>query len=91
MTPQQKATARRIVLNWILTPTAVLGALGFGVRQVDGLYVRRVAFDVYQQGLAKKALVDSLNYAGDMREVRRILSGLDSSDRCRRGQQGFCR
>lgn len=90
---------KRKLANISLGGAAVLAVIGWGVpvsasatiHALDGRWVRDSAFQVYQQGILRKFDRDSLNYAADMRDIRRMLSGLDSSDRCRRGQHDFCR
>jgi hypothetical protein len=70
---------------------ALSGAARVVKTTADATYVRRDTFALYQQGVANQRRNDSLNASGALREVFHIVSGLDSSDRCRRGQSGYCR
>lgn len=57
----------------------------------DSTFLSRTDFAVHQQAVALIHQRDSLNAANDKVEVLRLLSGLDSSDHCRRGFRSFCR
>lgn len=95
MTSQSK----RKLTNLGIGGAAILAVVGWGVptganaslRAVDGRYVRTDTFRVYQQGMREKAITDSTTGAFELREIRHILAGLDSSDRCRRGFRMYCR
>lgn len=90
MTPRshaaEKPIPRFLLLLGALIP--ITAAVAGGARVVkttaDETYVRRDSFSLMRR-------TDSLTALSDRREVFRLLSGLDSSDRCRRGQPGFCR
>lgn len=95
MTNQQKrnvtsagigAAALLVIVGWAI-PKGADGAL----QAVDARYVRADTFRVFQQGLREARITDSAGIAGDLREIRYFMARLDSSDRCRRGQQRFCR
>jgi hypothetical protein len=77
---------------FIAAALAVLGwAATSGWTTVDRRYVHADEFALLQAGEARQRMIDSVMLASDLRDVRRMLSGLDSSDRCRRHQSEFCR
>lgn len=94
MSPHNRKTALNLGA-WTGALVAVVGGAYTGgarvVQMADERYVADSAFVSFQQGLARKFIADSLNAASDLRDMRRMVAGLDSSDRCRRGQTGFCR
>lgn len=57
----------------------------------DRTYVLRDSFALYQREIESTRRADRAAIADSLREVVHILSGLDSSDRCRRKQQNYCR
>lgn len=90
--------SRRISLNLGVAVSgliAVLGGAWGGGKQVvsiaDARYVQTDSFAAFQAGEALRHRTDSLTLVAEMKDVRRYLAGLDSSDRCNRGQRGFCR
>lgn len=91
MSPQ----AKKATINFSAMLGAALAVMGWAAQRsataLDARYVHVDAFAAAQAGFAKQRAVDSTALASDMRDVRRMLSGLDSSDRCRRGQRDFCR
>ena len=64
--------------------TAVWGGGSKVVTFADARYVRVDSYTVQRQR-------DSLNKLASDHAIVAILMGLDSSDRCRRGQSGSCR
>lgn len=91
MTPQTKK--RVLNVGAIVSATLTIGGMAVksSAQALDGRYVHTDTFAVFQAGEAQWRLRDSLTLAAEMRDMRRMLSGLDSSDRCRRGQREFCR
>ena len=84
---------RPLLIAGALIPivAALAGAARWVKTSADNTYVRRDTFAAFQAGEALTRQADSLNAAEQTRDVMRLLMGLDSSDRCRRGQSGFCR
>jgi hypothetical protein len=89
--------------TWTITLTgaALLSAVAWGSQivapvssaasAVNQHWVPRDTFDAYQEGLERRQLTDSINHRDEILEIRRMVAGLDSSDRCRRGLRGYCR
>jgi hypothetical protein len=91
MTP----TTKKRAVSFTISSAALVTAMAWGAPRaapiVNQHWVLRDTFTVFQVGLAMKAQRDSLNLVSELHELRRMVTGLDSSDRCRRGQREFCR
>ena len=82
--------ARRLILL-IAAIVSVLFSIAVGAKAAaDSTYVRRDTFALHNATERQSHIRDSLLSAADRREVRALLFGLDSSDRCRRGQTNYC-
>lgn len=94
MTPKNKRVA--INVTAIISAAVVVGGWAVhsaptAVRAIDSRYVHSTDFKAFQQGEHETRLADSLNHEAEVKDIYRMLSGLDSSDRCRRLQTRFCR
>lgn len=91
MTSQLKTTIKHVGF-WA---ALVLGAAAWTARAmistVDARYVHTENFTAYQQGQALQHQRDSSSSSNELHDIRAVVFGLDSSDRCRRGYHGYCR
>lgn len=89
---------RKIAVNVTAIIAAAIAVGGWAIHStpavvhaIDARYVHTTDFRIFQQGEHETRVADSLNHETEVRDIRRMLSGLDSSDRCRRSQPRFCR
>lgn len=79
---------RTFVKNFGVVVAAILAVLGWAITSgwtaVDHRYVHSDSFTVWHQR-------DSLNQQRNDAETKRILYGLDSSDKCNRKLRNYCR
>lgn len=95
--PQRRASDRRLSLprgvKVLLALLPLAAALAVVARAAANVETRTHADSVYvsKATYALQRQQDSSSNATERNEARHILFGLDSSDRCRRGQKDYCR
>lgn len=93
MSPRTKSVT--VSVSAIGTILVIGGALWTGgsraITVADTRYVRLEAFRAHRVDEQVQHLRDSTSLRADLVRITSIVAGLDSSDRCRRGQREYCR
>lgn len=92
MTPKQRTISLSAIGSAIIVVAgAAWGGGSKAVALADTRYANRDSFANYRKDERLRHALDSTSVRAELVAIKAFVAGLDSSDRCRRGQRGYCR